>query len=130
MDEFVSDTHELIWYFTDSKKLGSGVSRAFEDADNGDALIHISAVVLAEMYYANVKMGYPVDFAATYRQLDTARQFVLTPFDPEDVLDFGTDSTVSEMHDRMIVGLARRLAIPLLTVDQNIIQSGLVEVIW
>jgi len=44
MDEFVADAHALIWYFTDSPKLGPNVSRAFEDADNGEAIIHVPAI--------------------------------------------------------------------------------------
>ncbi len=130
MDEFVADAHALIWYFTDSKNLGRNATRAFEDADRGEALIHVPAIALAEMYYANVKTGYPIDFADAYRKLNSGNQFVLTPFDPEDVLDFDRDSGVSEMHDRMIVGLARRLNCPLLTIDRNITESGSVEVVW
>ena len=130
MDEFVADAHALIWYFTDSPKLGLAATRAFDAADRGEAIIHVPAIALAEMYYSNVKIGFPIDFADTYRQLDNGDQFVLTPFEAEDVLDFDRDSAVSEMHDRMIVGLARRLGCPLLTVDKNITASGSVETIW
>ncbi len=72
MDEFVADAHALIWYFTDSKNLGPNATRAFQDADRGEAIIHVPAIVLAEMYYANVKTGYPIDFAEAYRQLESA----------------------------------------------------------
>jgi len=82
------------------------------------------------MYYANIKTGEPIDFVAAYKKLDSCNQFILTPFEAEDVLDFDRDSAVKEMHDRMIVGLARRLGCPLLTVDKNITASGAVEVIW
>ena len=130
MDEFVADTHALIWYFTDSKKLGRVATRAFEDADGGEAIIHVPAIALAELYYANVKTGFTIDFADAYQKLDSGSQFVLTPFEAEDVLDFDRDSAVTEMHDRMIVGLARRLGCPLLTVDKNITASGVVQVVW
>ncbi len=130
MDEFVADTHTLIWYFTDSRKLGRNATKALADADNGEAIIHVPVIALAEMYYANVKTGYPINFAETYQQLDSSNQFVLTPFEAEDVLDFDRDLAVSEMHDRIIVGLARRLGCPLLTVDKNITASGAVEVVW
>ena len=130
MDEFVADTHTLIWYFTDSRKLGRNATKALADADNGEAIIHVPVIALAEMYYAKVKTGYPINFAETYQQLDSSNQFVLTPFEAEDVLDFDRDLAVSEMHDRMIVGLARRLGCPLLTVDKNITASGAVEVVW
>lgn len=130
MDEFVADAHALIWYFTDSPKLGPNVSRAFEDADRGEAIIHVPAIAVAELYYANIKTGNTIDFADAYRQLASGNQFVLTPFEAEDVLDFDRDSAVREMHDRIIVGLARRLNVPLLTVDKNITASGVVEIVW
>ena len=62
--------------------------------------------------------------------MEEGPQFILTPMDAEDILDFEKDSSVSEMHDRMIVGIARRLGAPLLTADQNITASGLVEIVW
>jgi PIN domain nuclease of toxin-antitoxin system len=130
MDEYVADTHALTWYFTDSQKLGANATRAFNDADIGEAIIHIPAIVLAEMHFANVKTGGLINFTEAYDQLDSSNQFVLTPFEAEDVLDFDADSDVIEMHDRIIVGLARRLRVPLLTVDRNIVNSGLVEVVW
>lgn len=130
MKDYVSDTHALFWYLSNSAKLGSDASTAFSLAEDGDALIHIPAIVLAELFYLNVKLKKPIDFVEKYKELEQASQFLLTPFDPEDLLDFERDSVVTEMHDRMIVGLARRLGVPLLTVDKNIIESGLVEIIW
>ena len=50
--------------------------------------------------------------------------------DAEDILDFERDTSVSEMHDRIIVGVARRLGVPLLTADRNITASGLIEIVW
>ena len=54
----------------------------------------------------------------------------LVAFEADDVLDFDRDSAVKEMHDRMIVGVARRLNAPLLTKDANITASGLVSIVW
>ncbi len=77
-----------------------------------------------------MKSGKPIDFIDSYKKLKESDQFVFTSFDAEDVLDFDKDSTITEMHDRIIVGVARRLNVPLLTVDRIITASGLVEIIW
>ena len=82
------------------------------------------------MFYLNVKLGKPIDFASKFDELEKGPQFILTPMNAEDILDFEKDSSVSEMHDRMIVGVARRLGAPLLTADRNITASGLVEIVW
>ena len=52
------------------------------------------------------------------------------PFAPEDVLDFAATATVPEMHDRIIVGVARRLDAACLSVDLAITASHLVPVVW
>ena len=130
MKDYVTDTHSLFWYVSRSSKLGRKAISVFEDAEAGDALIHIPAIVVAELFYLNVKLHNQIDFAAKFHELEKAPQFVLTPFEAEDVLDFDRDSAVTEMHDRMIVGLARRLVCPLLTVDKNITTSRAVEIVW
>ena len=97
---------------------------ALAAADSGQAIIHVPAIVMAELYFANVKTGYPIDFEETFQTLERSDQFVFTPFEASDVLDFGRDASASEMHDRMTVGVARRLGAPLLTADRNITASG------
>jgi hypothetical protein len=54
----------------------------------------------------------------------------LIDFAPDDVLDFDQDQPIPEMHDRIIVGLARRLDAPLITADAIISSAGVVNVIW
>jgi PIN domain nuclease of toxin-antitoxin system len=127
---YVTDTHSLFWYLTNSSMLGPNASNAFDEADKGAALIYVPAIVLAEIYYLNEKFGRPVDFAVEYRRISSGSQFVLLPFMPEEVLGFDLDRAVAEMHDRMIVGAARRLGIPCLTKDAEIAASGLVAIVW
>ena len=72
MDEFVADTHALFWYLIDSPRLGPNAADAFDAADRGQAIIHIPAIVLAELYYLNVKLGGSIDFVQTYRDLEAS----------------------------------------------------------
>lgn len=130
MNEYVSDTHTLLWYLTNSASLGKNANAAFDEAKNGIALIYIPAIVFAELYFLNVKNNYIIDFQADFQKIKQSGQFILVPFEADDVLDFDKDSAVKEMHDRMIVGAARRLNAPLLTKDVNITASGTVKVIW
>jgi len=130
MTLYVADTHSLFWYLTNSSALGSNASKAFDEADKGAALIYLPAIVLAELYYLNEKQGRPIDFAVEFLRLSESSQFVLLPFTPEDTLEFDRDRAVSEMHDRMIVGVARRLAASLISRDQQITASNIVPVVW
>ena len=130
MNEYVTDTHALYWYLLNLPLLGSKANAVFDEADNGNAIIYIPAIVFAELYYTNVKLKNQIDFTVEFQKIKQSSQFILLSFEPEDVLDFDQDSAVKEMHDRMIAGAARRLNVPLLTKDQNITASGLVKIVW
>lgn len=130
MTFYLADTHAIYWYLINSPLLGANASQAFDEADNGNAVIYIPAIALAELYYLNQKQGQPIDFAATFNRFNQSPQFVLLPFEPEEVLDFDTDQLVPEMHDRIIAGTARRLNIPCLTRDNLIINSGIIKIVW
>jgi PIN domain nuclease of toxin-antitoxin system len=130
MNDYVADTHSLYWYLVASPRLGPAAKAAFEEASNGTALIHISAIVLAELYYLNAKHSFPINFAEELAKFDASSQFVLTPVEADDIAEFDNDQAISEMHDRIIVGLARRLNAPLLTIDQNLVKSKIVRIVW
>lgn len=109
MNDYVADTHSLFWYLIGSPKLGAKAKAVFDEAQAGEAFIHISVIVLAELYYLNEKHSSPIEFGAEFEKLKAGSQFVVTPLEADDVVDFEQDKTISEMHDSIIVGLARRL---------------------
>ena len=127
---YVVDTHALIWYLTNDNKLGKQATEIFAAAERGETRLVVSAVVVAEMYYANRKNNWFADFNATYRQLRAKPYFRLYPFNSDHVLDFDKDVMVPEMHDRIIAGLARRIGAPLLTTDPQITAAKLTPIIW
>ena len=130
MNLYVADTHTLFWYFTASPSLGSQALAAFDEAKRGQALVYIPAIVLAELYFLNEKKNRPIDYSTTFALLVQSAQFVLLPFEPIDTLDFDNDTAVSDIHDRIIVGVARRLGAILLTRDAQIARSGVVATQW
>ena len=130
MDFYVADTHALFWYLTASPRLGANAKNAFDDGAQGNALIYVPAIVLAELFFLNEKLNQPLDFAREFERFEQSAQFEFVGFAPENVKDFSQDSAVPEMHDRMIVGVARRLGVPCLTCDKEIVASRLVKVVW
>jgi PIN domain nuclease of toxin-antitoxin system len=107
--------------------LSKQVESIFEAARRGEAQLVVSAISVAEMYFSDKKFEHFTEFAAVYNALKARPEFEFLPFDPDDVLDFDQDAAVPEMHDRIITGLARRLGVPVLTNDSQIVQSGLVK---
>lgn len=127
---YVVDTNALIWYLTVDKRLSKPASAIFEAAERGETRLYIAAIVVAELYYANKKWGYFDNFAATYNEMKTKPYFRFVPLIADEVLDFDKDTTVPEMHDRMIAELARRLDAPLLTSDTLITSAGIARIVW
>jgi len=130
VNHYVTDTHALFWYLTASPRLGANALKSFAEGVRGIALIYIPAIVLAELYFLNEKLGQPVDFAAGVDQLRNSSQFAFVPFDAEDTVEFDHDAIVPEMHDRIIVGVARRLNATCISLDHEIVQSDLVNTVW
>ena len=130
MNRFVVDTHAMFWYLTSSPRLGQHARDAFASGVNGEAILFVPAIVLAELFFLNAKVGRPLEFSDEFQDIQRSGLFVFVPFTPQDVLDFDDHRDVSEMHDRMIVGVARRLNASCLTRDSQIVASGIVPTVW
>jgi PIN domain nuclease of toxin-antitoxin system len=123
-------THALIWYLQDNPLLSDAARAIFQAAERGETRLHVSAISIAEMYYANQKYRWFQDFAGTFAELKRIPYIRLVAFEAEDVMDFGQSSKITEMHDRIIVGLAQRLDAPLLTADRQITTANITPVVW
>jgi hypothetical protein len=55
------------------------------------------------------KKASPWTSRRNYATLVKSKQFVLLSFYPDHILDFDACSIIKEMHDRIIVGAARRM---------------------
>jgi PIN domain nuclease of toxin-antitoxin system len=130
VSDYVTDTHALYWYLKAMPQLSAKARAVFFAGEQGQARIHIPSIVLAELYYLNVKYGCPLDFAQEHQRLASAGQFRFVDFRAADVAHFDALVAIPEMHDRIIAGVAYVMNAPLLTRDPAIIDSNLVQVIW
>ena len=127
---YVVDTHALIWYLLGDKKLSAHALVIFQAAERGETQLVVPAIVIAELYYADKKHRLFANFDKEYTTLKAKPYFLLVDFNPDAVLDFEKDNAVPEMHDRIIVGLARRLGVPLITLDPQITAAKVVTIAW
>lgn len=114
---YVADTHLLIWYLTKNKKLSSAGLEIFAAAERGEARIYVSSISIAE----------------TYAEIKAKPYIRIIEFSGDEVLEFDALSAIPEMHDRIIVGLAKRLGAPLITADEKIVAAGVVpavQIVW
>ena len=126
---YVTDTHSLLWYFSDNPRLSRKALNAFEKTiENGSIIIPI--IVLAEIMYIAKKGRIEMTFAETVKRINDMENFEIVPLDI-DILNIADKiEDELEMHDRLIAATALFFKVPLITRDQVLKDSGLCDVIW
>jgi hypothetical protein len=81
------------------------------------------------MYVCDKRKEEP-KFQEIMRKLQGTAIYQIYPLDDEVILKCPNIRSVTEMHDRIIVGTAKLLNLALITKDGNIINSKTVETIW
>jgi PIN domain nuclease of toxin-antitoxin system len=131
--KYVLDTHALIWFLEGNFKLGANAKTILCD---GNSQLVIPATTLAEAVWiverGRTSIPTPKDVILA---VESDPRVVIYPLDQEVIEMTMSLSAINEMHDRQIVASALVLAskgeiVELLTCDQNITASGLVDVVW
>jgi predicted nucleic acid-binding protein len=55
--------------------LGENARAAFIAAEQGQAILYIPSIVVAELYYVNVKLGQPLNFGQDFKGLPQQASF-------------------------------------------------------
>ncbi|MDB4953186.1 MAG: PilT protein domain protein [Myxococcales bacterium] len=130
MKEYVLDTHTFVWWTARPKHLGPAAARVLRQVDTGRAQAWIPSIIGIEISLlgeaGRIRLGV-ADLEAAIRRNSMIR---ILPHDLEQALEFDLLGSLRDPFDRMIVGAARATKRPLITADERIQASGLVEVIW
>lgn len=127
---YVIDTHPLIWHLAGSRKLTPAARQALTRIERGEASGLIPAIVLAELTYLFEKGRIAVSLKQVLAEIDRIPSYQIVPLDREQLEEVAKLTGISEMHDRMIVAVAKLKEAKLITKDQEIKASGLVAVVW
>lgn len=129
---FATDTHPLALYASlKSSKLGNRALRLFEDAGKAKTVIFIPVPVLWEIASLG-KSGIvqlPARFDHWCRKFDADPGYVIEALTWPDI-DEARHLPFNDPFDCLIVGTAIRLDCPLITKDEEIVDSKLVETVW
>ncbi len=132
MSLYVTDTHPLVWYATNQHaKLTRKVIRLFDQAARGQVLIYVPAVAFWEISFLikseRIRLKQPFDQWAA--ALVALRGFDLAPLELE-IIGEAHNLTFDDPFDAMIVATARVKDLSLITKDETITGSGMVDVEW
>jgi PIN domain nuclease of toxin-antitoxin system len=123
----VTDTHGLIWWITDQRRLlGRKAARFFKRVDEGAAVVCIPSLVLVELdeavVYGDVVLDEPFpDFVE--RLVLTPSRYQVVDLTPEVVVRAHELFAIPERGDRLIAATAAVLGYPLITRDPEIVAA-------
>ncbi len=127
--EFAADTMALVLRI-EKRKMGQAAKNIFASMESGNTVIHVTAMVLAEILYHSEKgrikcsLGEVADYM---KQHPNCREF---PFNFAVAEATAQIVDIRELHDRLIAGTARLLNLELITNDPVIQASSFVKTVW
>ena len=130
MKTYMTDTLSLLWTFTRPKKLGEKARKAFDEVAEGSAILLIPVIVLAELIFTIENKPIQADLKEILTRLRRSSNVQFVDLEFETVSRLPVLTIIPEMHGRLIVADAIRQDAILITRDESITDSGLVNVIW
>jgi PIN domain nuclease of toxin-antitoxin system len=128
---FLLDTHIVIRWISDSKKLSRSQCRVLDDAERRGECVGVSAFSLIEIVLlaeGGKRIGAGLN--ELFHELDTNPALRIMPFTTDVAHEMAAmGDALRDPADRVIVATARVHRLRLLTADQRIIESKLVPVI-
>lgn len=127
---FVTDTHALIWWFTDNPKISQKATEIFERCEKGENIIFIPSIVLAESLSIFDKKRVLFDFKKLLKQIQESDNFVLIALDYPVLQKMLVLKNIPELHDKIIVATAKYLNLPIITKDKMLQNLFNLKTVW
>jgi len=127
--DYVTDTHSLVWYFTDDSRLSKRALEAFEQTKE-EGLIVVPSVVLAEIMFIAKKGKITLTFEDSLNKIEEYDNFEIAPLDADLLRVANNIEADMEMHDKLIVATALYFNATLITKDKLIRDSGICSTTW
>jgi PIN domain nuclease of toxin-antitoxin system len=133
MNTYMADTHSLLWYISNSPLLSSEAKHIFDQAEEGNAAVMVSAITLIEVIYLAEKKKIPSErMKALIDKIENSTNYLVAPvtFEVAIAIRDVSREKVPDMPDRIIVATARSAHCKLITKDKSIRICGAIETIW
>lgn len=127
--EYVADTVALVVYL-EKRRLGADSQIIFDSAENSNTIIHIPAIVFAEILYLSEKQRISANLQNVKNLLQANSNFRESPLTQAIIETAAQITDIPELHDRLISATARHLNLELITTDAKIQTSKFVKTIW
>src|SRR3989344_2763214 len=127
---YTTDAHSLIWFLTADSKLSIRALNILQKADEGENVIIVPTIVLAEIMHICEKKRADLEIKEVIDKIKNSANYVPYNLDMSVLDKVTTLKAIPEIHDRIIIATALLTKTDLITKDQEIIKSGIVKTIW
>ena len=126
---YVADAHAIVWYFIDDPRLSQTARQVFEQTITAGVII-IPTIVLAEIMYISQKGRISLTFEETLSYIEMYENFHIAALELDILKIAASISADLEMHDKLIVATTLHFDAHLITKDEQITQSKIVNTVW
>ena len=127
---YVLDTHAIVWAIENDPRLSAAAKSVLK---NPASELVVPTMVLVEIQYLTVKKRFSANLAHVYQRFINSANCRVHPLDEEVVAQIPTGL---DIHDAMITATALvyrdvfQQPVTLITKDNRITQSGLIQTLW
>jgi predicted nucleic acid-binding protein len=127
--EYVTDTMALVLRL-EGRRMGPMARSAFESAESGAAIVHVPAMVLAELLYLSERQRIQAAIGSVVAYLGAHPAVREYPLDLAVIQAAAQITDIPELHDRLIAATARHLKLELVTNDPVIRSLAFLTTVW
>lgn len=130
--KYLLDTHVVLWWLADDRKLSKGHAKLLERSERSGTAVGLSALSLWEIakLVERGRLELTQSLDESLEQLETSEFITILPLTGRVAIE--STRLGARFHsdpiDQIIVATARCHGLTLLTVDERIIESGVVAV--
>lgn len=110
--------------------VGASARRVFEQAEDGQTVIVIPAIVLAELLHIARGKRIALTFRETLERIEESSNYEVAPLNLPALRAADAIAADLELHDRLVLATAQLVDAPFLTKDAAIQATGLVHIVW
>lgn len=128
---FLLDTHVLLWFALGSRKLSREQAAVLKRCEKVGELLGLSAITAFELAQLGAAGRLGLEIETLFERIDDAGQFEWLPLTPRVAVEATRlgPSFHRDPADQLIAATARVHGLKLLTTDEKIRESGVVEVV-
>ena len=129
MKAYVLDTHAFVWYLR-GRRVGKAAGRVLREIDRGASRAWVPAIALVEIAVLYERRRSAIGVAEVEASMARNSELRPLPLDFAQAKEFALLRGIADPFDRLIMAAGRSTGCPIVTADERIAASGLVQVIW